>query len=122
MVVVHADLGLDEPPGDVQGRRPHPVEEASELDEPGRAGPVEPPGAVFPFVEQSRPLEHGEVLGDRRPSHFEVGGDLAGRDLLGRDELEDGAPAGFGQGAERVSTLVTPSVTPTTRPCGRRDR
>jgi hypothetical protein len=60
------------------------------------------------------------VLADRRAGHFEGRGNLPGRELVVRDEAQDGSAAGLGEGAQClvqgrvVAAAIPPSAPPGT--------
>src|SRR4051794_1216997 len=79
---------------------PQLVKELPQGDEPLRSRSVEPPSAVASLAHESRLLEDGQVLRDRRPGDVEVRRDLTGSNLTVTDESEDGSASGGGNGLE----------------------
>ena len=67
----------------------------ADLDHPGRDV------CSVGLVHEPCLLQHGQMLGDRRPRHVEVRGDLAGRELLVPHEPEDPAPVRGGDRLQR---------------------
>src|ERR1700693_6369953 len=80
---------------------PEVVEESPPLDEPFGPRAVETSRAVAPLIHEPCLLQHGQMLGDRRPRHVEVRRDLAGGPLLVPHEPEDPAPVRGGDRLER---------------------
>src|SRR5262249_36017917 len=79
---------------------PESLEELPQLGEPFAARLVQAPGAVPPFVHETRPLQNGEVLRDRGAGDVEVRRDLAGRELPVADQHEDLSPPRLGNRLE----------------------
>src|SRR6185503_14099090 len=71
---------------------PELLQEVLELDKPFGTCPVEAPGAVASLAHEPRLLQDVQMLGDRRPRHVEVRGDLARAQLVVADERQNGAP------------------------------
>src|SRR3954470_2892925 len=80
---------------------PELVEEHLELDEPLRTCAVEAPGAVASLVHEPRLLQHGQMLGDRRPGYVDMRRDLARGQLPDRREPQDPAPVRGGDRLQR---------------------
>src|SRR3954453_12413335 len=72
---------------------PEAVEELLQLREAFRARLVQAPGAVAPLTHESRLLQDGQVLRDRRPCDVEVRSDLTRRQLVVADERQDPPPS-----------------------------
>jgi hypothetical protein len=83
------------------------LEDVPQSDQPFRASPVEPAGAIAALVKQTGVLQYREMLADRRTGDFERRRDLARGEFVVGHELQDGAPARFGQGPQhRVGALA----------------
>src|SRR4029077_2508456 len=82
-----------------EGRQPlvpELVQEGAKLGEALGPHAVEASGGVASFIHEPGLLEDGQMLGDRRPRHVEMRGDLSRRELLVADEPQDLAPARSG--------------------------
>src|SRR5919108_5661895 len=73
----------------VEALAPELVQEGAQVGQALGTGAVEPLGALPPLGEEPGLLEDADVLGDRRPGHGEVRGDLAGGELAIPDQRED---------------------------------
>ena len=71
------------------------------LPQPVRLDPAQPPLSVASPRDQAGPLQHLEVLGDRRLGHLERVRELLHRRLTRRQATEDRPSGGVGQGRER---------------------
>jgi len=60
-----------------QSGGPESVDELPESGESGRIRAVQPPGTLAPLCYQPGRFEDAQVLGDGRPCHRELSGDLA---------------------------------------------
>src|SRR5215204_440696 len=88
---------------DLQPLVPERIQELAQARKSLGAGTVQAARAVPPLAEETRLLEHPEVLGDRRSGHVaEAGGDLPGRHLGVPHETEDLAPARLHYGPDDV--------------------
>src|ERR1044071_3323199 len=84
--------------GDLQALEPvapERVQECTQVLEPFAADAVQALRPLAALAHQPRAFQNGQVLGHRRPRDGELGGDLTGRALAVRDELEDAAPVGL---------------------------
>src|SRR5262245_10914789 len=63
---------------------------------------IQDPPAVAPQGDEVDISEHVQMLRDRRLPQLECLGDFADRPFIGRDELEDLSPTGFGNGVEWI--------------------
>jgi hypothetical protein len=78
--------------GQLQPLEPICPETVHELPQSGETlgpGPVEPARPLSPFAQQAGSAQHRQVLGDRGPRDIEVGGNLAGAQLLVADQGQD---------------------------------
>jgi hypothetical protein len=105
VLVCYPTVRFRQPAGHVERRGPHILEK---LPQPGQAlgtGTVEAAGSHPAFRDKAGVAQHGEVLAYGGPCHVERGRYLAGRELVVRDQSQDGAATGFG---DRVERLVQP--------------
>src|SRR2546423_9237675 len=75
---------------------PEALEEHPQLAEALGPRPIEPPRAVPALGHKPRLLQDVDVLGDRGPRDVELRGDVACRQLLVPDELQDASPPRLG--------------------------
>ena len=57
---------------------------------------------LHPPLDQAGPLQHLQVLGDRRKRDLVGGGELGHRGLTGRQPLKQRTAGGMGEGGERL--------------------
>src|SRR3954468_12041613 len=81
----------------------HPVSDLPERTRLERAGA---PLRITAARDQSRALEHLEVLGDGGHAHLEGLGQLGDRGLAGCKASQDRAPGGIGEGCEGGAEVV----------------
>ena len=75
----------------------HPL---GDVGERRRREPVDHPPAVALALDETRVLEHAEVLDDGLARHRHVGGEVGGRRGLRAQRLDDGAPGRVGERGE----------------------
>src|SRR3954447_480662 len=80
-----------------QAERPEALEELLELLQALRPGAVEAPRSLAPLAHETGLLQYAQVLRDRGARHLEARCDLAGRQLVLADQLEDLAPPRLSQ-------------------------
>jgi hypothetical protein len=79
----------------LQAECPEALEELAQLFQSLGAGAVEAPGSFPTLGHEAGLLQYAQVLRDRRAADVEALCDLARRQLVVADELEDLAAAGF---------------------------
>ena len=100
-------IGLNKLAGDIKRCRPNVFEYVPQSEQPFRASPVEPAGAIAALMKQAGVLQHRQMLAYRWTGDFERRRDLARGKFVVGHELQDGAPAGFGQRPQhRVGALA----------------
>src|SRR3954468_14856836 len=81
----------------LQGSVPEPVEVGAQGADAVRVQLVEPAGAVLAVGNETRLLQHLQVLGDSGPGDRQLVGDLPHRPWTLSQELEDGPPGRVAQ-------------------------
>jgi len=79
----------------LQANAPKVVEKGDELLEAFGPQRVQPPRASAPLAQEACVEENADVLRDGRPRNREVVSDLAGREFVVSNDLEDFASAGL---------------------------
>src|SRR5262245_8273328 len=80
----------------VESNVPEGLEKVLDLDETFGTRPIQASSAVASLAHEPRLLQDAQMLGDRGARHVELGGDLAGAELLVTDEGQDRSPPRFG--------------------------
>jgi hypothetical protein len=97
IVLTYAAVRFYQVTGDVQGRRPHLVEELAQAGQPLRARTVQAAGGHPSFGQKTGVLKDGQMLAYGGSGHLEASRDLTRRQLRAGHQLQDRAAAGQGQ-------------------------
>jgi hypothetical protein len=81
---------------------PEPVEIRAQRFQAGRVDRVDATSSVRAVRDQTRILEHPEVLGDRGAADGKIASQLAHGARAGHEALENGATGAIAQGVPRV--------------------
>lgn len=73
----------------------------------GRVEPVDPASAVRSLAHEPGVFQHLQVLGHRRSADREFVGEFADRARPVSQALDDCAPGGIPQSAQRIASLVS---------------